>query len=84
VGRPASGRPLEEKIVQTFKIVDQIVVGNRVFGVGEVVELSDEMARHVVDRRAAVEYVPPVPPVEVREAVSVEPAQARRATRKGN
>ncbi len=58
----------------------QALIGTHVYGEDEIVEADDKLARHALSQGHAVEYVPPV---EVREAVSLAPQQARKATRKG-
>jgi hypothetical protein len=64
-----------------IRFVWQVLYGTRVYGEGEIVDADDKLARHALTQGHAVEYVPPV---EVREAVSPAPAQARKAVRKGS
>jgi hypothetical protein len=66
---------------------EQVLYGSRVYAEGEVVDAPDGIAAYALAHRHAVEYVEaPAPnPVReaVREAVSVLPAKARKAVRRG-
>lgn len=61
------------------RFVDQILIGTRVYGLGEVIDVADDVARFAIARRAAVEHVETAPKPVVREAVSAPVATARRA-----
>jgi hypothetical protein len=70
-----------------IRFVHQILIGTRVHGVGEVVELDDRAAADLVRQGVAFEDVPPPAPADVvpirlvREQTS-EPTQARKAVRR--
>ena len=56
---------------------EQILIGTRVYGPGEVAEVSDLEAQSLIFRKIAV------PAEEVREATAYVVKQARKATRRG-
>jgi hypothetical protein len=59
----------------------QILIGNHVHGVGEVIEIPDGAARDLIARGVAVERFTPDHLVAARKATAAEPARARKAVR---
>lgn len=60
---------------------EQILIGRRVYGPGEVASLPRDDAQRLIDAGIASEAEPD--PAPVREAVANAPARARRAVRRG-
>lgn len=61
-----------------IRFEQQILIGFRVYGPGEVAELPDDAARSLIARRIAVE----VAPAPIREAADPARAAARRAVKR--
>ena len=75
VSRPSGGRQL---MLITF--IHQALIGTRVHGVGETVEMSELEAKALIHGGIAE---PAAEPDEVREATAFVVKEARRATKRG-
>ena len=68
-----------------IRFVEQVLIGLRVYGAGEVVSLPANDAHRLIAEGLAeeVERAPAPKPPPVREAVASAPSRARRAVKRG-